>query len=920
MKQFLCVALLFAGIQSAIAQTSPHGTIRFSCDMCHTTDSWKMRTDAQFSHDATGFDLTGMHLIVQCRNCHQGLKFSGVRSACQSCHTDIHKGELGSDCLRCHSTKSWKIADMIERHQQTRFPLLGQHAATPCDACHARNVNQQYTGTPTTCIGCHRNEYQNAQNPNHLFAGFSTDCTQCHLVNAPTWGGSFNHQLTVFPLTGAHQAVPCTKCHTTNAFKTTPQECYSCHASDYATVQSPNHAAGSFSHQCMTCHTTTVWKPSQFNHDNTLFALVGAHRTVPCEQCHLNGQFSGMQKNCIDCHRTDFNGVKNPNHMSASFSSDCLTCHSMNVWKPATFDHGATRFALTGKHLFVQCQDCHTNGNYQLVYSNCYQCHQSDYQKTTNPNHANNNFAQTCELCHSNAGWSPAAFDHSLTKFVLTGKHTSTLCNSCHVNNNYQLTYTDCYSCHQTDFQKPVNPNHITGNFTHACNQCHTTTGWIPSTFNHSTTTFALRGAHQAVPCANCHVNNVYAGLHQNCIDCHQADYNGAQNPNHVTASFSSNCLTCHSMNGWSPATFDHTATKFSLTGKHLTALCQDCHANGNYQLGYMNCSQCHLSDYQRTTNPNHVSSNFGQTCESCHSTAGWSPAAFDHSVTKLALTGKHASTQCSACHANNNYQLTYTDCYACHQSDFQKPLNPNHVAGYFAHTCVQCHTTTVWTPSTFSHSTTPFPLTGAHQAVPCANCHVNNVFAGLHQNCIDCHQTDYNATTNPKHIPGSFSTMCTTCHTTNAWSPASFDHSITKFNQMTGKHIGIACVTCHVNNNYQLTYVFCYQCHQTDYQGATSPNHAAGYPQTCDSYQCHSTASWTTSTFNHDTQYFKIYSGKHNGRWTTCTRCHTTASDYVSFSCLNGCHSQSSTDSNHSGVKNYIYASPNCYSCHKSV
>lgn len=920
MKKLLTVVLLTAALYAANAQESPHGNIKIGCENCHATTSWKMRSDAKFSHASTGFELTGIHKKIECRACHKKLLFAGADKLCASCHTDVHKGELGSDCLRCHSTQVWNIPDMIQRHQQTRFPLLGQHALAPCQSCHAQYANQQFTGNPTTCIGCHRKDYQNSKNPNHPAAGFSTECTQCHQVNAMAWSGGFDHQVTAFPLTGAHLAVQCTKCHTSNAFKSTPQDCFTCHTADYNAVQNPNHAVGRFPHQCTNCHATSAWKPSQFNHDNTAFPLVGAHRTVPCSQCHVNGQYSGLSQNCIDCHRTDYTGVTNPNHVTGQFSTVCLTCHTMNAWSPSTFDHAATKFQLTGKHTTLQCQDCHTNGNYQLTYTGCYTCHQTDFNQVTNPNHVTGNFSHQCETCHSTTSWSSASFDHSTTNFALTGTHVTTSCASCHVNNNYQITFTDCFMCHQSDFQRPTNPNHVAGNLAHTCNQCHTTVVWKPSTFNHTNTTFPLVGAHQSVPCANCHVNNVFAGLHQNCIDCHQTDFNTAANPNHVAGNFSSTCTTCHSMNAWSPATFDHSTTKFALTGKHTTIQCQDCHTNGNYQLTYTGCYPCHQTDFNQVTNPNHVTGNFSHQCETCHSTTSWSSASFDHSTTKFSLTGTHITTPCISCHTNNNYQLAYTNCYMCHQADYQKPTNPNHVAGNFALTCDQCHTTTVWTPSTFNHANTAFPLVGAHQAVPCANCHVNNVYAGLHQNCIDCHQTDFNGTTNPNHVAGNFSTTCTSCHSMNAWTPATFNHSVTNFNQITGGHASLTCVSCHTNNNYQLVYTNCYQCHQSDYQGATSPNHSAGYPLTCDSYQCHTTASWTTSTFNHDTQFFRVYSGKHQGKWSTCVQCHQAPSDLSNFTCTTSCHPKAQTDNNHIGQAGYVYASPNCYSCHRNI
>ncbi|HEY6950830.1 MAG TPA: hypothetical protein VI758_00400, partial [Bacteroidota bacterium] len=85
---------------------------------------------------------------------------------------------------------------MIQKHQQTRFPLVGKHAAVDCQSCHTGFTSNQYLGTPTTCIGCHRNDYLTATNPGHGAAGFSTNCAQCHLVSSLTWQSSFDHNLT----------------------------------------------------------------------------------------------------------------------------------------------------------------------------------------------------------------------------------------------------------------------------------------------------------------------------------------------------------------------------------------------------------------------------------------------------------------------------------------------------------------------------------------------------------------------------------------------------------------------------------------------------------------------------------------------------------------------------------------------------
>lgn len=540
----LILVMLVVGTHLTEAQTSPHGDIKIACEKCHTTDSWHMRTDAEFTHASTGFELTGMHRTIECNSCHEKFVFTGAQKACQTCHTDVHKGNLGLECIRCHSTLTWRITDMMQRHQQTRFPLLGRHAQAECQACHTQYANQQYAGTPTICLGCHNVDFQNAQNPNHLFAGFSTDCVQCHQVTDASWGGSFNHQLTVFPLTGAHQAVPCSQCHLNNNFKSISQDCYTCHQTNYQAVQSPNHAAGGFSHLCQTCHTTTVWKPSTFSHDNTAFPLVGAHRAVLCEQCHINNQYVGLHSNCVDCHLRDFNTAANPNHVAGTFTTNCTFCHGMNSWQPATFNHSTTKFPLTGTHTTLQCQLCHTNGNYQITYNGCYACHIAEYNGTTNPNHGAGGFVKTCETCHSTSSWANATFDHSSTKFPLTGAHTTLQCQLCHTNGNYQLAYGGCYACHSSDYAGTTNPNHTTSGYPTTCETCHSTTAWTGATFNH--TWFPTNHGNANGVCSTCHTNPANYAVFQ-CTVCHTKTQTDS-NHNGVTGYVwnSINCYQCH--------------------------------------------------------------------------------------------------------------------------------------------------------------------------------------------------------------------------------------------------------------------------------------------------------------------------------------------------------------------------------------
>ncbi|HOY04923.1 MAG TPA: hypothetical protein PLO67_05950, partial [Saprospiraceae bacterium] len=81
----------------------------------------------------------------------------------------------------------------------------------------------------------------------------------------------------------------------------------------------------------------------------------------------------------------------------------------------------------------------------------------------------------------------------------------------------------------------------------------------------------------------------------------------------------------------------------------------------------------------------------------------------------------------------------------------------------------------------------------------------------------------------------------------------------------------------------------------------------------------CHTTSAWTPSNWNHDQQYFPIYSGNHDGEWDDCIECHTTPNNYALFSCIT-CHehsNQSQVNNDHDEVSGYQYTSTACYSCH---
>ena len=153
-------------------------------------------------------------------------------------------------------------------------------------------------------------------------------------------------------------------------------------------------------------------------------------------------------------------------------------------------------------------------------------------------------------------------------------------------------------------------------------------------------------------------------------------------------------------------------------------------------------------------------------------------------------------------------------------------------------------------------------------------------------------------------------------CHSTDPdWMPASFDvHN--DYYTLNGAHAIISndCAECH-NGDYNNTPNSCVGCHQIDYDNTTDPNHSAAQFST-DCMTCHSEVAWSPSTFDHDGQYFPIYSGSHDGEWMDCVDCHSDPNDYSQFQCIN-CHQNPETDDDHEGIGGYVYEDNACLICH---
>ena len=598
------------------------------------------------------------------------------------------------------------------RAQISPGPLSRFHqsleGARNCRSCHgAQGVTREL------CLTCHTALAQRvgAGKGLHAREEYRVGCERCHVEHQGRgfelvfWGkegrGSFDHAQTGFPLQGRHAALQCESCHAARrvrdraglaqggvnlarTFLGLSTACASCHADPHKGQFAPR--------GCTDCHDQERWKPpSRFDHDKTAFPLTGAHEPLACASCHRPGagavvRFKGtLHQTCASCHRDPHAG-----RMGAA----CASCHSTAGWNridPGRFDHGKTRFPLTGRHEKVACAGCHARGpggmKFQgTAFASCASCHKDPHAGRLGAN---------CAGCHTTAGFDriqSGQFDHDRTGFPLRGQHAEVKCDSCHRPGRPRpLKHARCTDCHEDRHAGQLASRADGGR----CESCHDVSGFEPARFSveeHARTRMPLTGAHLAVACDACHREVALDRLRSL---------------------------------GVRPAPGAPSRTE-------------------QMRFGSTACSECHRDPHTGRT------ARFG-TCETCHATAGWSVVRFDHAKTGFPLVGKHAQVACRSCHPGQEGTLAFGGrakvCDGCHRDPHEGQFAQRF--GRDGRTdCAACHEPTSWRTMGFDHARrTSFPLEGAHRNVPCARCHERTVagrrimqYSGLGRACSACH------------------------------------------------------------------------------------------------------------------------------------------------------------------------------------
>ncbi|MGB5661692.1 cytochrome c3 family protein, partial [Eudoraea sp.] len=496
--------------------------------------------------------------------------------------------------------------------------LEGKHEEVDCKKCHiSENIQDRelkkrkntFLGLDESCLSCHDDVHQKT---------LTNDCMACHTMEAFKPASNFDHDTADYKLEGEHLNVDCIECHqitTRNGkdfqiFKDIPfDDCMSCHQ-DPHNEQLPG--------QCSQCHTETSFATfagqENFDHNATNFTLKGSHQTTDCFACHAETSnpvtvFQDKRRisenSCVSCHTDVHNG---------EYGNECIKCHRessfLSLRSMDFFDHTVTDYPLEGKHVAVDCRQCHEKRfSTPIDFSACKNCH-DDYHRGE---FKVNDVSPDCVECHSlENGFDYSLYtleQHQTSSFPLEGAHNATPCFACHVSEkedrwSFRNLGTDCIDCHQDIHKGYISEKYYPNE---DCKVCHINEAWSLVNFDHALTEWPLDGKHTEVDCRECHFvksdNNTtskqtFNNLGGQCITCHENIHDDTFAIEGVTE-----CTRCHVTDSWFPKKFNHNRTAFPLEGEHAKIACSACHEvaspNGEteviYKLGKFKCIDCHL-------------------------------------------------------------------------------------------------------------------------------------------------------------------------------------------------------------------------------------------------------------------------------------------------------------------------------------
>ncbi len=805
--------------------------------------------------------------ITHCTLCHE-LGKRVTNQKCLQCHDRIalnikenigyHAKNADKPCTECHIEHKGRDYPIIELdretfdHAETGFKLEGRHKELECEACHTNP--RSFLGLSQQCVRCHDDFHEGT---------LGLKCQDCHSFDGfrPS---TFKHKPSQLQAQGAHKELACEACHPDRVYAGLDSSCVACHEDQHK---------GLLGNQCEKCHTPEDFGRTRFDHNrDTKFRLTLTHATLECDVCHAGDYAVVPDTSCQLCHEDEHKG---------RFDENCNTCHEPSTFALTTFTHEKPFFELQGFHKTLDCEACHTPGDFAPLGQRCEDCHEDEHKDWMS--------VQRCDSCHTQSPFRPSTFRHDSTKWKLGGKHTELDCQVCHLPNDFHQQGQACSNCHEDEHGGQLSSN---------CQECHSFSAFSPSTFKHKEDDFQMQGKHAELKCEKCHADHRYSLLKPNCTNCHEDSHHG---------DLGSNCQECHNFSSWTNVFYDHNQTNFPLRGQHQQLRCEECHKQGRFESTPTRCMFCHQDPHDKT---------FGTDCESCHNEEGWDVITFDHNTTGYELLGQHQTLDCVACHTELRSIPMPSSCYSCHRGDFERTTSPAHKALGFSTDCELCHMPTAnsWYEATFDHNEFAFQLVGHHTEVPCSECHINGQFKGTPQDCYTCHWV--RRQDDPWKL--KLGTNCEDCHSPYGWTPAPWDHAAETGYALVGQHANQECTACHINYNTENMPTECSGCHMNDYQNTKQPIHTvAGFSTNCE--ECHkpSDPSWHEGYWADHETFFHLRTSKdghHDG--FECFDCHTNPYEMKETDCLH-CHPYGEMVAAHRDVARFKYRNRWCLKCH---
>jgi hypothetical protein len=254
----------------------------------------------------------------------------GVR--CADCHGDPHGLRPGAACAGCHDTESFSKAagglgagdntGALPAQTPTPAPVPSPDGGPGEEAIFQGTPHGPADATPPASAD------RGSSSSN---AGFFSKTSLISASAREKVSGvprDVYHDAPPFALSGGHSRLECQRCHGgAGDLQGFGKVCDSCHRQDDA-------HAGSLGPLCGECHSVRAFAPARFTHTTTGFSLMGAHRMLACNRCHLAGNYMGMNGDCISCHLDDAVRAQNTAQMphGGFAAQSCLDCHNQISW------------------------------------------------------------------------------------------------------------------------------------------------------------------------------------------------------------------------------------------------------------------------------------------------------------------------------------------------------------------------------------------------------------------------------------------------------------------------------------------------------------------------------------------------------------------------------------------------------------